>query len=512
MRILAGLNVPGGDGVGLATDVHLPEELPAPAVVTRTPYDRAGLRAEGAGWAGLGFALVAQDVRGRYGSGGTWRPYRDERADGAALVDWVLDQPWCDGTVVASGASYGAFTAWTAALSRPDRVTAVVSQVPAMGTARVAYDRSGALRLAEHAGWWTEHAEARTSRTGLAAAMLRGEPGLLDSLPVSGIADRLWAPLPGWWPAVAGGPDHNGPEAVTDAELAGCPVPALHVGGWHDLFVPETLHQWQVAGRDVPRRPARALLVGPWAHELSQPGADRIGHRRYGAAARVRLGPLQAAWIREAAAGTARDWTKVFLAGADRWLTDWPARTAARVLHAGPDGSLTDRAPGEAGVHRFADDPRAPYPSVLPAHDRSALDERRDAVTFATDPLPAPLLLAGTARVRLHATSSAPGTDFVVRLVERGADGSAVEITAAAVDTAGRQPPYDLQLEATAVAVAAGSRLELVVTSSDFPRLARNLDTGADRHTTTRTAVAEQTIHTGPSYGTCVALPVLEDT
>ncbi|WP_228985273.1 CocE/NonD family hydrolase, partial [Streptomyces sp. DH12] len=89
----------------LATDVRLPAgDGPFPAVLLRTPYDRARHEAEARGWARRGFAAVVQDVRGRFASPGEWHPYAYETADGTAAVRWIRQQPWSDGRLVAAGA------------------------------------------------------------------------------------------------------------------------------------------------------------------------------------------------------------------------------------------------------------------------------------------------------------------------------------------------------------------------------------------------------------------------
>ncbi|MEO1369329.1 MAG: CocE/NonD family hydrolase, partial [Acidobacteriota bacterium] len=113
LEVRADLAVTAADGVSLATDVFRPAGAgPWPAVLLRTYLGKARHTAEAVGWARRGFACAVQDVRGRYGSDGEWRPYEHERGDGRAAVEWLLAAPWCDGRVVAVGGSYNAFTAW----------------------------------------------------------------------------------------------------------------------------------------------------------------------------------------------------------------------------------------------------------------------------------------------------------------------------------------------------------------------------------------------------------------
>ncbi|WP_432842001.1 CocE/NonD family hydrolase [Dactylosporangium sp. CA-092794] len=508
--VRANLRVAAPDGAGLATDVYLPGDgsTAAPVVVTRTAYDRSAHLHEGLGWAGHGYAFVVQDVRGRYDSDGAWRPYRAERADGAALADWIAAQPWCDGRLVALGGSYSAYTAWTMAVERPALVAGLVSLGPAMGLARVKFDRSGILRLAEHAAWWLERAEARTSRTGIAAAMFAAEPDLLRHLPVAGLPERMWARLERWGDAL----DDGAPEAVTDAEIARVAAATLHVGGWYDLLVDETLHQWRQTGAAHAPRPPRSLLIGPWEHDLCWSPSTVVGDRDHGPESRVPPGPLLLDWLERALGDRPGDTSaRVFVAGAGRWWTgeQWPPETVPSTWYTGAGGTLAREAAGDA-ADGYRYDPADPYPSADPGADRSALQDRADALRYTAEPLTEPVTIAGAPTVTLHATTTAPGTDFVARLLECRPGGAVLAIAQGAVDTGRGHPPYHIELDHVAVTVPAGARLRLELTSSDFPQLARNLNTGADRYRTAALAAAVQTVHSGRSAPTAVTLPVLE--
>ncbi|ONH35453.1 CocE/NonD family hydrolase [Protofrankia sp. BMG5.30] len=507
--------VPAADGVALATDVYFPGRLPAPVVVTRTPYGRSALLANGLGWARNGFVHVVQDVRGRYGSEGSWTPYHHGRADGRALVEWVRAQPWCDGNVILAGASYGSFTAWSAALAAPGLVRAVISEVPAAGLRPANVEPSGILRLAEYVGWWAEHADGRTSRDGLSAQMLRARPRLLRHLPVAGIGGCLWARLPHWWSTI----DPDGPgcgqtpahaEALDDQELAACGLPSLHIGGWYDLFLPQTLHQWATVGAGRGPRPARGLVVGPWRHELSTPHSHSAGGRDHGRESQLPLGALQVDWISRVLAGEDASITKIFLMEDGRWLDRWPASTGVLRLHATADGALSPTPPRRAAEHRFDHDPLNPFPSIPAYRDRAVLDSRRDAVIFRGGPLTVPVTVTGTPTVRLAVGTTAPSADWIVRLVQRFDDGRALEITSGSAVAERDVRTLDVVLGATALVLRPGSRLELHITGSDFPRLARNLGTGFDRYTSSITRTATQTVHSGPAHGCFVDLPAME--
>ncbi|MEU1733991.1 CocE/NonD family hydrolase [Streptosporangium sp. NPDC020145] len=493
------LRLPGWDGTLLALDVRLPDpsSWPVPTVVTRTPYGRGRHLAEGAGWVSRGFGYVVQDVRGRHDSDGAWECYRNERGDGAALADWITAQEWSDGRLVGYGGSYGGYTAWALAVERPETVPAVVSMGPSMALHRTKFE-DGVLRLAEHAAWWLERADSRTSRDGLAAFLLK-EGDALARLPVTGLPERLGVRLPGWAGVVLRGPDHRPAEEITEEELAALPTAGLHVGGWYDLLADETVLHWRTVGSARTPRPPQRLIMGPWGHDLAFTGRTRHIDREHGPQALFDLGAAQVAWIRACLAGEDPGPDMVLPVGGASWRP-WPAMTRERVLHAhpgkgvdevpgdgSPDGSL-EEVPGIGPAGAFVYDPADPCPSLAPGTDRRALDGRPDILRFSTPPLTAPLSFTSVA-VHLDVTASAPDADWIVRLAEHTVDDQVFELARGRAASSGR-----LALSPVWACLPAGSRLRLEITGSDFPRLARSLGTGADRHTTTATAPVRQRV------------------
>lgn len=495
----ANLAVPAPDGTELILDAHVPEAWPVPVVVTRTPYGRSTHLAEGRGWRARGFGFVVQDVRGRHDSAGTWTPYRNERADGAALVDWVRAQPWCDGRVAVLGGSYAGYTAWTMAVERP--VAAVLSLGPSMGLHRTKFDRSGILRLAEHAGWWLDRADGRTSRDGLREIVFRERPRLLEHLPVDELAGLLGARLPHWADALDLHPTDQPAEAVTEAEVRALDAPSLHVGGWYDLLVDEVLELFDRTGSARARRPRRDLVVGPWGHDLGMGGATAVGAREHGPAALLPLGTLFVDWLRDALADPAGPGrAQVFVPGTDRWevTTAWPPTAPPeRCWRLGADGGLHEGT-APAGPTSFRHDPADPFPSTLPAADRAPLLARADAARFRAAPLPTPLRLDGPGHLDLDVATTSAGADWIVRLLEHRTDGRLLEVTRGTATTDGPGPQgIRVPLAPVALRVDTGSRLVLEVTGADFPFLARNLGNGEDRLRGTRLRPGDQTIHTG---------------
>ncbi|MCQ6554971.1 CocE/NonD family hydrolase [Streptomyces sp. C10-9-1] len=449
---------------GLATEVRLPAGAgPFPAVLIRTPYDRARHRAEAEGWARCGFAAVVQDVRGRFASPGAWHPYRNEAADGAAAARWIRRQPWNDGRFVAAGASYAAHCALVLALealpeARPD---AVIAAVPALGAAETAREPSGVERLLARAGWWAAHGDRPDSDEAALDRALAADPGLLTHLPLTGLPERIGRDLPSWtglWRHRERG------RLSSRAPHAGMPL--LAVGGHHDHFTEDTVALWRTWGG-----PSARLLLGPWGHGLvAAPGADA------GPSHRVALGALYARWARRA---LTRDLAPgrhgaLALGGGDLWLPAGtegePRRLRPRLLH------------GTA----FTADPDRPVRSdglTVPTGGAP------DRCVLATPPLPRPLDAVGPVRIRLRATADTPSADWAARLVALPPDAPAERLAVGVLrrgETDDRRAEFTVELGRLARRLRAGTRLRLEIAGHHFPAHARNPHTGDDPVTADR--------------------------
>ncbi|MFJ6569080.1 CocE/NonD family hydrolase [Streptomyces sp. NPDC091292] len=487
-------------GARLATDVHLPAGgAPAPAILIRTPYDRASHRAEARAWAARGFAAVVQDVRGRHGSDGAWRPYRSEAADGAAALRWVRAQGWCDGRVVAAGSSYAAYCALVMVVgddttpapgtspgefpgTAPD---AVIAAVPALGPAEVAREPSGVERLHARAGWWAAHGDRSDSDATALDKALADDPGLWEHLPVTALPDRLGRPMPSW-PGIWDGCRRD--RITLRGATAG--VPLLAVGGTRDPFASDTLNLWRRWGG-----PSR-LLVGPWGHGLTASPAPeaRPGHR-------VNLGVLYVRWARAALDGAHADGARgaVALGGSEHWYPLGTVPSTASLRHFAPPHRLR-----LLQGATFLADPEHPVRSdhldITPsgtAHPHHAPHQTPDRALLVTPPLPRPVDLFGTAEARLCAAADTSVADWFVRLVALDPHGRAAPLAFGAVrrsDPAGTHARFTVPLGFLARRLDAGTRLRAEIAGHHFPAHARNPHTGENPVTATRLRPSRRTL------------------
>lgn len=514
-----GVAVPMRDGVVLRADVWGPADgRPRPALLQRTPYDRtdsgaaiAAMRLEPLRAAQAGFVTVIQDVRGRYGSDGTFDPFAQELDDGEDTIAWLAAQPFCDGRVMTYGASYVGATQLLAAVRAP---SALVAAAPAITSAEYwegwAY-QGGALSAGFLAQWTFRslapdaavrlaNRDPDTARRMAAAlerladdpdAALRTSPGELARL-LEPVAPYLhdWLAHPtrdAFWQATA----------IRDryAQIA---VPALHLAGWHDAFLGGTLANFAGLRAHAATELARAgqrLVVGPWTHGAQ--GAVQ-GERCFGAhAAAAWLDPTRmqleffAAVLRgEAPPGPP---VRLFVMGANRWRDEdtWPLRRARAIAwHLHPDGALDPAPPpARAEASPLAHDPADPVPTVagatlLPggeatlragARDRRGVQARADVLLFESAPLADPLELTGPLAAEVWLVPDPAGADVVVALSEVLSDGRALHVA----DGVSRLPAggdgstpvrVEVDLLATSLALAAGQRLRVEVCGSCAPR------------------------------------------
>jgi uncharacterized protein len=558
IRIERDVPVPLPDGTTLRADLWRPADgRPAPVLLQRTPYDKGfALVVQGgldpARAVAAGFAVMVQDVRGRYASEGAFEPFAAEAADGAATIAWLAGQPFCDGRVATYGGSYAGATQLLAAAGGAPALRAMLPHVTTDEYHGGWMTEGGAFQLGFALPWARNLAGGELERR-----RDRGED-------VAALQERLDAELADPWPAYRRLPltdqpllaelapyyldwlAHPGRDAYWNAisareRLGALAVPALHLGGWHDVFLGGTLATYEalVARGATGQR----LVVGPWAHAG---WGDAVGEVIYGPeASRYALdmtdlhltffdralgrsaGGGRAGHGAETAraghdAGTSRDGrgaarggggdappVRIFVMGANRWRDEdaWPlVRARTRPLHLRADGRLTWEPPAAGeGTRGYDYDPADPVPTgggrtLMPGHeasialgqrDQRPIEARPDVLVYTTAPLERDLEVTGHVRLVLHAASSAPDTDWTAKLVDVQPDGRALGVADGILRARyrdgtdrerllepGRPERFVVEVGATSIVFARGHRIRLEVSSSNFPRFDRNPNTG----------------------------------
>jgi putative CocE/NonD family hydrolase len=539
--------VPVDGDVGLAADIYLPDgEGPWPTALCRTPYDRQD--AQYVEWAvrfvQAGYAAVIEDCRGRYASDGVWEPYVNEQPDGAATLRWLAEQAFCNGRVGMFGISYVGFVQSLVAASGPEELKAVVptaSQEDNFGHMWTdgVLQLENVVNLAFYVGRRTVHAS--TARHVDLAGVYRTLP-LSDALegivPTATYREFLEHPtFDEFWRrhSLKGRYEQIG-------------VPALLITGWYDNLQHEQfklLAGWRSGAATASARAASRIVVGPWSHFGL--GQRRCANVDFGPRAAVDLPALHLDFYDrflcdDPVGGPLPAPYEFFVMGENVWRSEpeWPPRYVTPTkffLHSGGGanssetaGRLTIAAPGTEAPDSFDYDPNDPVPTVggpcmLEANtgplDRRSVAFRCDVLCYDTEPLGVPLEVTGPVNAVIFAATTASDTDFTATLVDVDEEGVARTICEGIVRARYRSFPedpepvianeiyaYRISLWSTSCVFAAGHRMRLEISSSNFPRFDRNLNTGLPVASGTRSAVASQTVHHDAAHPSHVLLAV----
>lgn len=483
------------DGVRLATDIYLPTATsgPLPVLLERTPYGRnletrreRSLRDPqprnrgdvAACFASAGYVVVVQDCRGRFDSEGLFTKYLGEAQDGADTMAWLVDQPWCNGSIGTYGLSYAAHTQTALATQRPRGLKAMFLECGGFSNAfRGGIRHGGAFEL-KQATWAFRNAQSGITQTDVAAqqALAKADIGeWFKRLPwTRGDSPLQWAPeyedyLFDQWERGNFDDYWRQPELHAAGHYdAFDGIAVMLMCGWWDPYAQTTTDNF--AGLSARTGHSAHMVLGPWTH----------GERSVSFAGNVDFGP--AATLD---GNLADDYVQMRLAWFDRWLKADHARVDAapvvryfrmgggsgardaegRIVHGGAwhssdhwplpqtlftpwylhaDGSLSPEMPEEArGERSFDFDPAKPVQTIggsitsgEPLMFAGAYDQRTDAQLFGAMPPFGPLAerddvlvfesavlqqdveVTGTVHIHLWVSSNAVDTDFTAKLID----------------------------------------------------------------------------------------------
>jgi putative CocE/NonD family hydrolase len=550
-----GVRVKMRDNVTLAADVYRPvSDEKFPVLLERTPYNRADEASMANELASHGYIVVLQDTRGRYESGGDFYPFRNESADGYDTVEWAGALSGSNGKVGMFGGSYVGATQMLAAMAVPPHLVAIFPYV----TASQYYDgwtyQSGALMQWFTSSWSSilgiDTLRRDVERTQSPKEWIKELP--LANYPV------LQAPQPSSLaPYFRDWLTHERDDAywqkwrVSD-HYSEMTVMGLHGGGWHDLFLKGSINNYvglhDKAAKAIARNTQR-LIIGPWAHAPTSP-EGKVGDVVFGKTAVLDMTATALKWFDYSLKGVKNEYSsnapvRLFIMGDNVWRDEqeFPLKRTQYTryyLHSSKgangitgDGSLSATAPAAERKDEFDYDPLNAVPTIggrlccgqaLPPGpaDQRPNESRPDVLIFSTPPLAQDLEVTGFISLELFASTTAVDTDFTALLADVAPDGYARFLTdgivraryrngtkEAAAVTPGEVNKYVIDMWATGNVFKAGHRIRLYVSSSNFPRFNRNLNTGEDIAGSSRAIKAHQVIYHDGQFGSALTLPVI---
>lgn len=544
------------DGIKLVADVYRADAPgDVPVLLQRTPYNRRGGAGSGRELASHGYIVVIQDTRGRYESEGVFYPFRHETDDGYDTIEWAAKLPGSNGKVGMFGGSYVGATQMLAAIGKPPHLVSIFPYV----TASEYYDgwtyQSGALMQWFASSWTTGLAQDTLDRQVRELARpkdwawtLPVEDYALLKLPT---APEL-APYYRDWIAHDTNDDYWKRWKISD-HYSELDIKALHSGGWHDIFLKGSIKNFigmQAHAKTESARKSQRLLVGPWAHASTSP-EGKIGDVTFGKQAVLDMDAAVREWSDWALKGAENEFAKeppvkIFVMGANEWRSEneFPLarqRETKYYLHSANgansirgDGGLSTTAPKSEKPDKFVYDPANPVATIggrlccgnndLPPgpFDQSPNESRDDVLVFSTPALGSDIEATGQIRLELYASTTAADTDFTALLVDVDPNGYARFLTDGIVrarfrDSAEKSDPivpgkiyrYEIDMWSTSNLFKKGHRIRVYVSSSNFPRFNRNLNTGEPIIGRTGIAKASQTIYHDAEHPSALILPVI---
>lgn len=548
VHIQLDLRIPMRDGVRLYAVLYCPVKgEPFPVLLIRSPYSTQHPRY--IDWAMRfaknGYAVIMQDSRGRYESEGTWRPYIDETNDGYDTQQWIGVQPWCNGRIGTFGISYPGFTQILPAPLRSPYVKGLVpiaNQEDNYGHLRY----NGVLQLENAINFlWIGHRTLQNApRDLMDLEQVHRRLPLISAL--DDIADRPFyreliqhALFDDFWKSYS-----------MKGQYSEVEVPAYFITGWYDNLLHETFKcftGWKSHARTPEVRAQSKLLVGPWTHTQIGSAAS-FGDVDFGPAAAVDIPGVHLRWYDQRLQGidTGIDEDppiRLFVMGENVWRNEheWPlARTQytpfylhsqGRANSLYGNGELRLEPPKNEPPDSFTYDPENPVPTLggqsmfitnTGPKDRRPLERRDDVLVYSTCPLTHDLEATGPVELVLYAASNAPDTDFTATLVDVHPNGAAIHLCEGMVRArfrASYEEPtliepesiyeYHISLWETSHLFKAGHGIRVEISSSNFPRFDRNLNTGHIPGLDAEMQAARQTIYHAEQYPSHLVLPVI---
>jgi uncharacterized protein len=549
--------VPMRDGVILRADVWLPKvEGRYPTLVYRTPYGKQLAAKE---WTTFdkavahGYAVVIEDVRGRYASDGEFVPYQNEGKDGYDTIEWAAKQEWSDGKVGTFGLSYPGAVQWLAAVEAPPHLKAMVPAMTFSTPRNFFY--SGGLFDGSWLEWtWMNIAPDARKRKNLAGPKTYQEAGttwkaeherIEGFLPLMNLPDLKevapfyyqWLahpPADAWW---------DWAELRNKYDRVSCAV--LNFSGWYDeAYGPDgatTNFNGLLATRKGWKEHATRTTIGPWTHG----GEDeqKSGEREFGSTAPVDYDGLILRWMDHYVRGEENGVEKeapvrIFVMGKNTWRDEkaWPIERAEERSYylvaesdAARQGILSQRVgAAKSTVSILVSDPAHPVTDAYTAygaHDYRALAGRKDVLVFDSEVMKEDLEVTGSIRAEMYVSADVKDFDLWVRLLDVAPDGTAFNLMSPGLDELRAsyrdetvQPKlveprkiYRLELNRmlTSNAFLEGHRIRVQISGAFYPHFSRNLQTGESEIYSAEMKVGTLKIHHDAGHASRIGLPVV---
>ena len=509
--------VPMRDGVKLATDVYLPItfEKPHGAIFLQTPYDKEALYDLGIFIALLGWPVVIQDMRGMYASEGVFSGYRECQTDGPDSLVWIASQDWSNGKVSTVGPSALGICQYFMAGANPPELACQGVMVATPNLYKYAAFQGGEFKKSLVEKW-------------------------LESVDASYLLEEIYEN--------ENSTDEEWINVSLDDNWEDVNVPAIHMGGWYDIFLQGTIDGYlgyQHLGGPGARGYSK-LVMGPWWHEgyieykqgeliypenslqlveLIQMYLDMTN--KYTMNENNDFDDRPNVWYY-----VMGDVTVIDAPGNEwRYADDWPVPADYVCWYFHENGVLSKTNPSNYDSLTYMYNPTNPVPTIggqnlaIPSgpRDQTSIEDRNDVLVFTGDILAEPYEATGPIKARLYVSSDCPDTDFTVKLTDVYPDGRSMLITDGILRMRNRngvdhwefmQPGevYEVEVDlwSSSYIWNAGHKIRVAVSSSNYPRFLANPNTVDAINDNDTYNIAHNTLYLDSEHQSCIILPEIE--
>ncbi len=541
------------DGISLKHDLYIPStEGKYPTILLRTPYNKKYKSSIGKWFAENGYAVVIQDTRGKYMSEGAYFPLHQEKRDGLETLDWIINQEWSDGNVGMYGSSYGAFCGLVLGPENHPALKTVVSLSGFSDGYNIIYP-SGSLNLLSIFSWIVVF-----DRPGQSDFDQFGFDSVLQSVPINKMSSHVDDYIGNAWHTLMNHPYFDPYfEAISTLPQADkIKIPILQFAGWNDWIYHESIDLYQALRSNNPQIPHK-LIVGPWTHNQNYDKPNKFGDEVFGENSGIgenKTLEITLEWFdrflkldkKESSDEIIEKSVDYFVMNSNNWESsdnfppsnvtteNWYLTSNGNANSRLGDGVLSKQKPDKQEKDSYVYDPFNPVPTTGGNNfhfysrynritDQSENELRKDILVYTSDELDENIKICGTVDVSLFFKTNARDTDFTAKLVEVRANGYARNIIDGIGKTRFRDNQYktspmlrqdsiyniNFSIGSTAIEVQKGSKLRLEISSSNFPKFARNPNTGEHEIYAKEYVSALQEIIHSPILSSKITIPVL---
>ncbi len=533
------------DGIELSSDIYLPVEKGRNTVILfRTPYGKNSdeLLNTAMEFNKMGFVFIANDVRGRGESDGTFTPYFSEAEDGSRLIEEFATKSWSNGNVITWGASYSGRIQWLTALRKPEHLRGMISIVPPSDP-------------------FVENPSVYTSPMNLSWLFsLRGRgmqninsvdwEEVYRHLPLISMPEKIGVDIPFWRQYFINRPESEFWKPLFyQGKMNSLDLPVMHISGWYDdeqigTFI--NYENMRKNSRSEFSRNNQSLIIGPWGHAVNRD--IKNDHIDFGKDSKLDLVEIESEWINtilEKRNVRDEDRVRVFAMGPNRWIksNEWPLKnckivnmylssekSASSILG---DGSLSLDIPSYGMRNdQFSYDPMNPVPylsgegfaQIGGPDDYSEIEKRKDILVYTSGKMEGGLIIAGRITGRIYVSSDCEDTDFTMKILDVHPDGYAQRLQDGITRLRYRNGPFeeipyepgkiiriDIDMWYMLHEIREDHRMRIEISSSAFPKYARNQNLTGKQYDTGNYKIAEQNVFHGNQFPSSVEIQVMDN-